>query len=193
MLQAIPSFYTQYSKNSLFLSANTSEKYIVSKKYSIARRNDKMCFLPNCRYHIIMIGNIKELLQNLDAFCFYYQHVECLCTLFKYRFSGKTFVKSGQPFENAQRVVHLNHQHRGVERMPSLAKKRLLRKKYKKNLLSSFQKTKPTPTSGSVFVDRTEEVKKSKLELELIKILDCFLDGPCKNNSNLVSFKIKSL
>ena len=90
-----------------------------------------MCFQPNCRYHIILIGNIKELLQNLDALCFNYQYKDCLYTLFKYRFSGKTVIKSGQLLDNLQRGVHLNQQNRGVDRMPSIAKKRLLRKKYK--------------------------------------------------------------
>ena len=108
---------------------------------------DKMCFLPNCRYHIILIGNIEELLQKLDAFCFNYQHVDCLCTLFNYRFGGKFDVKTGQIFDNLQRAVHFNHQNRGVNRMPSIAKKRLLRKKYKKLLLSTFQESKSTPTS----------------------------------------------
>ena len=89
MLQVIPSFYTNCSKNSPFFSANTYEKNTVSKKYRIARHDDKMCFLPKCRYHIILIGNKKELLQKLDAFCFNHQHVDCLYTLFKYRFSGK--------------------------------------------------------------------------------------------------------
>ena len=77
--------------------------------------------------------------------------------------------------------------------MPSIAKKRLLRKKFKKHLLTSFQKTKSTQTSGSVFADRIEEVKKTKNELELIKIADCFLDGNGNYTSNLVSFEIKSL
>ena len=62
MLQVIPSFYTENSKNSLFISANTFEKYFVSKKYCIAHHDDKMCFLPNCRYHIILIGNKQEVL-----------------------------------------------------------------------------------------------------------------------------------
>ena len=123
MLQAIPSLYTNYSGNSPFISANTYEKYIASKKYCIARHDDKICFLPNCRYHIILIGNIKELLQKLDAFCFNYQHVDCLYTLFKYRFSGQIVVKSGQVFDNLQRAVHFNQQNRGVERMPSIAKR----------------------------------------------------------------------
>ena len=139
------------------------------------------------------MGNIKKLLQKLDAFFFNYQHVDCLYTLFKYRFIGKTVIKSGQAFDNLQRAVLFNQQNRGVERMPSIPKKRLLRKKYKKHLLSSFQKTKSTQTSGSVFADRIEQVKKTKFELKLIKIVDCFLDGHGNYTSNLVSFKIKSL
>ena len=193
MLQVIPSFYTNYSKNSLFISANTYENYIVSKKYCNAGHDDKMCFLPNCKYPNNLISNIKELLQKLDAFCFNYQHVDCLYTLFKYRFNGKIVLKSGQLFDNLQRAVHFIQQNRGVDRMPSMAKKRLLRKMYKKPLLSSFQKTKSTQTSGSLFADRIEQVKKTKFELELMKILNCFQDGHGNYTSNLVSFKIKFL
>ena len=78
MLQVILSFYTNYLKNSLFISANFYEKSIASKEYFIAGHDDKMCILPNCRYHIILIGNFQELLQKLDAFCFKYQHLDCL-------------------------------------------------------------------------------------------------------------------
>ena len=177
MLQVIPSFNRNYSKNSLFISAKTYEEFNVSKENCFARHDDKMCFLPNWRYHIILIGNVKELRQKLDAFCFNYQHVDCLYTPFKYRSIGRTVVKSGQLFGILQKAVPFNHQNRGVDRMPSIAKKRLLRKKYKKQLLSSFQKTKSTQTSGSVFADRIEQVKKTKHELELIKFVDCFLDG----------------
>ena len=137
-LQVIPRFYTNYSKNSLFISAITYGKHIVCKEYCIAHHNDKMCFLLTCRYHIFLIGNIKELLQKLDSFCFNYQHVDCLYTLFKLRFSGKIGVNSGQLFDNLQRAVHL------TGKMPSITKKRLLRKKYKKHFLSSFQKAKTT-------------------------------------------------
>ena len=193
IIQVIPSFYTVFSKNSLYISANTNEKFIVSKEYCIARHDDKMCFLPNCRYHIILIGNTKDWLQKLDAFCFNYQHVDCLYTFFRYRFSGKIFVRNGHFFDNSQRAVLFNQQNRGVERMPSIAKKRLLRKKYKKHLLSSLQKTKSTHTSGSVFANRIEQVKTTEFQLELIKNVDCFLDGHGKYTSNLVSFRIKSL
>ena len=70
--------------------------------------------------------------------------------------------------------------------MPSMVKKRLRRKKYEKHLLSYFQKTKSTQTSGSVFADRIEQVEKTKFDLGLIKIVNCFLDGHGKNTSNLL-------
>ena len=136
----------------------------MSKEYCITCQDDKMCFLPNCRNHIILMGSIKELLQKLDAFCFNYQHVDWLYTLFKYRFTGKNVLKSGKLFDTLQRSVQFNQQNRGVDRMPSIAKERLLRKKYKKQLLSSFQKNKSMQTSGSVLVDRIEQVKKTKFE-----------------------------
>ena len=129
--QLIPSFYTKYSKNTTFVSTNTYEKYIVSKEYYIARHDDKMCFIPNCRYHIILLGDIKELLQKLVAFWLNYQHVGCLFTLLKFQISGKIVVMTEQLFDSVQRAVHFNDQNRGVDRIPGIAKERLLRKKYK--------------------------------------------------------------
>ena len=164
ILQTKPSFYTKISKKSLFISANTYENYIVCTDYCIAHHDDKTCFLPACKYHIILLGNVEELVKKLDIFCFTYQHVDCLYTLFKYQFSGKVFAKSGQVFDNVQRAVDFNHRNKGVHRMPSIAKKRLLRKKFKKHSFSSFQKTKTTPTSGSVFAERIEKVRKTKFE-----------------------------
>ena len=186
MLQVIPRVYLIYSINSFFIPANTYEKFIVSKDYCIVRHDDKMCFLPKCRYHILLIGNIKELLQKLDAFCLNYQHVDCLYRLLKYRFSDKIVLKSGQLLDNLQKAVHFNKQNRGVDRMPSIAKKILLMKKFKNHFFSSFQKTKTTKTNGSVFAERIEKVKKTKFELELIKIVNCVLDGHGNYDSNLV-------
>ena len=105
---------------------------------------------------------------------------------------GKIVVKSEQLLDNVQRAVYFNHQNRQKDRMPSIAKKRLLRKKQQKHLLSSFQKTKATQLSGSVFADRIEQVKKTKVVLKLINFLYCFLDGHGIYTSNLVSFKMKA-
>ena len=146
-------------------------------------------FLPACKYHIVLLGNVQELLRKLDTFCCTYQNLDSLYTLFKYQFSGKVIAKSGQVFDNVQRAVDFNHRNKGVDRMPSFAKKR----QYQKHLFSSIQKTKTTQTSSSVFAERIEKVRKTKLELDLIKIVDCFLDGHGNYDSNLVSFNIKSL
>ena len=186
ILQVIPSFYTIYSKDSLFISANTFEKFIVTKEYCIVRQDDKVCFLPKCKNHILLKGNIKALLQKLDAFCFNYQHVDCLYTLLKYRLSDKIVLKSGQLFDNLQKSVHFNKQNRGVDRMPSIAKKIFLMEKFKNHFFSSFQTTKTTKTSCSVFAERFAKVKKTKFELELIKIVNCVLDGHGNYGSNLV-------
>ena len=142
MLQTIPSFYAKLSEKSVFISANTYEKYIVCKDYCVAHHDDDTCFLCSCKYHILLHGNVEELLKKLDSFCFTYHHVDCLYTIFKYRFSGKVVVKSGQVFDNVQQAVDFNQKNKGVDRMPSIAKKRLSRKKYKKHLISSFQKHK---------------------------------------------------
>ena len=43
-----------------------------------------------------------------------------------------------------------------------------------------------------MFAERIEKVKKTKFELDLIKIVDCFLDDHGNFDSNLVSFEEKS-
>ena len=169
------------------------QKNIVCNDYCVAFHKDKTCFVSNCKFHNILFGNVEELLKKLDTFCFTYQDVDCLYTLFKHRFSGKFIANSGQVFDNVQRVVDFNQRDKGVDSLPSIAKKRLLRKKFKKHFFSSFQKTKTTQTSGSVFAERFEKVRKTKFELDLIKFLDCFLDDHGKYDSNLVSSKIKSV
>ena len=73
MIQSIPSFYAKISEKSLFISATTYEKYIVCKNYCIAHHKEKTCFLPSCKYHVILLGNVEELLKKLDKFCFNYQ------------------------------------------------------------------------------------------------------------------------
>ena len=95
-------------------------------------------------------------------------------------------------FDNVQRAVDFNRRNKGVDRMPSTAKKKLLRRKFTNHLVISFQKAKTTQTSGSVFAEGIEKVKKTKFDLELIKFVDCFLDGHGNYDSNLVSFKTKS-
>ena len=162
-LQMTPSLNTENSK-SRFISANIYENCPVSEEHSIARHDDRLCFLHNCRYHLFLIGDNKESPEKLDAFCFNYQPLDCLYTLFMYRLSGKTVVKNGQVFDNVQRTVHFNHQHGGADRMPSIAKERLLRKKVQKTFVELPQKSKSMQTTASTFADGIEQVEETKIE-----------------------------
>ena len=55
--------------------------------------------------------------------------------------------------------------------------KETLEKKFKRHFMSALEKNKSAQTNGSVFAERIEKAKRTKFELELIKIVDCFLDG----------------
>ena len=77
--------------------------------------------------------------------------------------------------------------------MTGIAKKRRLRRKYRKHLLSSFQKTKSPQASRSDFPEKNEQVEKTKYELELVKIKDCFLAAYGSYSRNFVSFENKFL
>ena len=91
-----------------FFSANTYKNNNASKCYCVVHHVDKRCFLAKRRYHLIKRGDIKHLLQNLDAFFFNYQHKDCLYAPPKYRFSDKIAAKSGQIFDIVQRAVYFH-------------------------------------------------------------------------------------
>ena len=68
-------------------------------------------------------------------------------------------------------------------------KKETLEERVQKAIVQLLSRDKTTQTSGSVFAERIEKVKKTKFELELIKIVGCFRDGHGNFDSILVSFK----
>ena len=74
-----------------------------------------------------------------------------------------------------------------------LSRKNTLEEKVQKIFVQLLPKAKSTQTSESVFAERVEQVGKTKIELELTKNVDSFLDGQANYASILVSFKIKSL
>ena len=116
----------------------------------------------------------------------------CSYTLFKYRFSAKINAKSGMCLTMCREPSPLNKQTKEWTKCLIL-QKRLLRKKFKQHFLSALQNNKVTQNSGSVFAERIEKAKKTKFESELIKIVDCFPACHGNYDSNLVSFRVKSL
>ena len=75
--------------------------------------------------------------------------------------------------------------------MPSIARKRLIRKKFKRHYLCSNQKLASTQTLGSALLDRIRKIQNSKYEPDLFKIIDCFFDCHGSVHSDYVSFVIK--
>ena len=64
--------------------------------------------------------------------------------------------------------------------------------KVQKTLSDSNQKLASTQTLGSAFLDRIRKVQNSKYEHDLLKIIDCFIDGYGFVNSDHVNFSIKN-
>ena len=163
MLPTIPSFYPTISERSLFISAYTYVKHIVCTVYCIAHHDDKTCFLPACKYHFILLGNVEELLKKLDTFCFTYQHVDCLYTLLKCWFSGKVIAKSGQVFDNVQRPVDFNHRNKGEDRMPSIAKKVSWGKSSKSIFSAPFERQKQSQPVAQCLQKEPKRLKRLNL------------------------------
>ena len=170
----------------IFSFLQRHQKKNVSKYYCIAYHEDKMWFLPICGSHIILMGDNKELLQTVDVFN--------TCTVCMRFSSADSVSKMLSRVDNS--LISCRRQllstTKTVERTESAASRKddSWGKSKKKYSLSSYQKTKSTPTSWAVFADRIEQVRKTKYELELIKFVYYVLHGHGNCTSRLVSFKI---
>ena len=94
-------------------------------------------------------------------------------------------------FNQLSRAVQRNLRWKEAEKMPSIAKKRLIQKKFKRHNLCSNQKLASTQTLGSAFLDRIQKIQISKYESELFKVIDCFIDFHGSVHSDYISFVIK--
>ena len=191
MCRALPSFYSEYSQKSQFFSVSSDfyEKFIVANNFCVSTHNS-YCSLENCKFHILLIGSsFDRILQRLSNFHFTYQIIDCLYTLYKYRFYSNVISSTGEVFNQIDRAVHHNLEWKGAEKMP---KKRLLRKKFKSHYLYSNQKLASTQTIGSAFLERVRKIQNSKYEHDLLKTIDCFIDGYGFVNSDHVNFSIKN-
>ena len=190
MCQALPSFYSDYNSKSLFISVSNNfyEKYIVNQDYCVSTRNS-FCSLGNCKIHIILIvTSLSQILQRLDKYQYIYQEIDCLYTLYKHRFFPSVVPSSEEVFNQLSCGVQHNLRWKGAEKTPSVSRKRLVRKKFKKHYLTSNQKLASTQTLGSAFLDRIRKLQNSKYETDLFKTIDCFIDGYGSVNCERVIF-----
>ena len=147
--------------------------------------------MENCNVHSVLRGSsLDQILQRLDKYHFTYQIVDCIYTLYKYRFYSNIISSRGEVFNQLNRAVEHSLKCRIPEKLPSVAKKRLVRKKFIRHYLSSFQKLASTQTLGSAFLERIRKVQNSKYETDLLKTVDCFIDGYGTVNSERINFSI---
>ena len=163
MCQALPSFYSDYKSKSLFVSVSNNfyKKYIVTQDFCVSTHNS-FCSLGNCKFHIIVIGtSLSQILQRLDKHQYIYQEIDCLYTLYKH------FTSSGEVFNQLSCRVQHNLRWRGAEKAPSVSRKRLVRKKFKKYYLSSnfFGSTLGPKLLNQLFWKRFETFKTQSMNL----------------------------
>ena len=189
MCQALTSFYSDYNSKSLFISVSFFyEKNIVTQDYCVST-HDSFCSLGNYKFHIILIGTSHgQILQRLDKYQYIYQEIDCVYTLYQHRFFSSIVTSNGEVFNQLSCAVQHNLRWKGAEKTPSVSRKRLVRKKFKKHYLSSNQKLASTQTLDSAFLDRIRKVQNSKYESDLFKKIDCFNDGYGSVNSERVYF-----
>ena len=190
MCQAYPTFYSDYNAKTLFISVseNFYEDFFVTQDYCVSNHSS-FCPVENCKFHLVLIGSsLDQILQRLDKYHLTYQIVDCIKTLYQYRFYSNIISSRSEVFNQLNRAVDHNLKCRIPEKLPSVAKKRLLRKNFKSHYLSSAQKPASAQTLGSVFLGRIRIVQNSKYETDMLKIVDCFIDGYGTVNSEHFKF-----
>ena len=157
MCQVLPDYYRNFCEKALFICVSVKDykPYLLTSEYNVASHNYTFCPLKNCSYHIILISSsINELLQKMDDLSFQYQRVDCLYTLCKHQFFGHAMDEAGLVLTQLKRAVQHNSENKVVEKLPSVSKKRLSRKKFKRHLLRAEQRHASTQTLRSSFFDQ---------------------------------------
>ena len=70
-IQNILGFYANFSKNTHFISANT-KGFFWANSTALPTLMSRCNLFSKCGYHILLLGDVEELLQKLDALCFTY-------------------------------------------------------------------------------------------------------------------------
>ena len=187
----IPCFHKKLSENRLSISTAPYKKYIVSKEYCIGHHDVGMCFFVHLQIAFILLGNVEELLRKLDPF---FSHMntwtvstQCSCI----DSMEKSLSKVVKCLLLCKVQSFLSKETDEGTECPVSPKRDSWGKSLEGFFSSAFPKTTSTQTSGSVFVERSEQVKKTKNVPEILKRVDGFLDCGDSYSSNLVTFETK--
>ena len=165
MCQAYPTFYSDYNAKCLFVSENFYEKFIVTQDYCVSNHSS-FCPVENCKLHLVLIeSSLDQILQRLDKYHFTYQIVDCLYTLYKYRFYFNIISSRGEVFNQSNRAVEHNLNCRIPEKLPSVAKKRQLRKNSKDIISVLLRSLRPLRLLDQLFWKGFEKFKTQSMRL----------------------------
>ena len=166
-MSSISHFYSDYNAKSLFIfvSENFYEKFIVTQDYCVSNHSS-FCPVENCKFHLVLIGSsLDQILQRLDKYQFTYQNVDCIYTLYKYRFYFKIISSRGDVFSQLNRAVEHNLKCRIPEKLPSVAKKRLLRKNSQDIISVLLRSLRPHRLLDQLFWKGFEKFKTQSMRL----------------------------
>ena len=79
MCQALPSFYSDYCKKSLFISVSSDfyKKYKETHDYCVSNHKT-LCSFGRCKFHLVLIGiSLGQIFQRLDKYVYIYQEIDC--------------------------------------------------------------------------------------------------------------------
>ena len=128
----------------------------------------------------------------MDDLFFQYQTVDCFYTLEKHQIFGRTMDEAGLVFTQLKRAVQHISENKLVEKLPGVSKKRLSKKKFKRHLLRAEERNASIQTLRSSFFNRIQTLKNSKYEIELIKNVDCLLDGHGIIDNPMLKFEARN-
>ena len=107
--QALPSFFSDYCQKLQFISVSNDfyEKIYRNQKFLYLYPQFFYCSLENYKFHILLIGSsFDQILQQLGNFIFTFRIIDCLNTLYKYRFYSNFISSIGEVFNQLNRAVH---------------------------------------------------------------------------------------
>ena len=121
-------------KVSLFLQLHM-KNFLFVKITAPPITTTRRVFYPLVFFILYYLEKLRSCYINWIHFTY---HVDCLYTLFIYRFSRKLIAKSRNVIDNVQRAIFFYQRNREVDKKQSVAKKRILRKNFKQHFMSAL-------------------------------------------------------
>ena len=130
LLHVTFSFYAKYLEDRFFFLQKHTKSTLWAKSTALPAMMPKNAFHSNADFTLYCWVMLKSCYINWTQLVLHIntQHVDCLFTLFRYRFSGNNVVESGQVFDNVQGAAYFSQSSTGMGRVPSIAKRDSRRK-----------------------------------------------------------------